>query len=220
MIGSSLRIPGLLALVLAVSGSLSACGGGSTTAAPSATPSGPASAASAAATPSTPVSPAGPATPAPLPSTTGSAVSPTGTAKGPAPASAAVRPVSAGDCPSLALVRTTLGLQVGAPAATAGAPDVVVCSYPKGANPAAVVVRIQEDQTVAGFVAARTGFAKSGQRTVDVPGMFDGAYRSQLGSTTYGVTRTLVVLRGSTEVLVTAQASFDGLTRLTHTMLD
>ena len=79
---------------------------------------------------------------------------------------------------------------------------------------------MQDGQTKAGFAAAKAGFAKSGQKTVDVPDMFDGAYRSELGSATYGFTRTLVVLRGSTEVLVTAQATFDGLTKLTHTMLD
>lgn len=219
MISSSLRTTGLLALALAVSGGLAACGGGSTAAAPSATPSAsaPASAAppaqaSDAAVPGSaaPVTPAGPAatTPAsPAPST------PSAPPKGAVPA-------GAGDCPSLALVKATLGVDVGAPAANGDAAGVVVCSYPRGANPSAVIVRIQEDQTAAGFAAAKAGFAKSGQKTVDVPDMFDGAYRSQLGSTTYGVTRTLVVLRGSTEVLVTAPTSFDGLTKLTHTMLD
>lgn len=215
MISSSLRSTGPFVLALTVSGVLAGCGGASTAvSAPSAsTPAAsPAAAVSPVAEPSAPTSSV-------TPGATSAATTAGSGATSPSAHSAAAAP-SAGDCPSLALVRTTLGLAVGAPTANAGALDVVVCSYPKDGNPSAVIVRVQEGQTAAGFTAAKAGFAKSGQKAVDVPDMFDGAYRSELGTTAAGPTRTLVVLRGSTEVLVTARTSFDGLTRLTHTMLD
>ena len=211
MIGSSLRrSPVLLALAAtAAVAALTGCSGGSSTAAASSAPASTAS-------------PAG--TSAPATAGTGAGAGSGGGTTAPAATPSAAQPAGApadpGDCPSVALVRTTLGLAVGKPAANSSAADVVVCSYPKDGNPSAVIVRMQDGQTKAGFAAAKAGFAKSGQKTVDVPDMFDGAYRSELGSATYGFTRTLVVLRGSTEVLVTAQATFDGLTKLTHTMLD
>jgi hypothetical protein len=103
------------------------------------------------------------------------------------------------------LVNATLGTAVKAPTTVAAGP-VVTCNYGKGGLPNLVIVRFQTGMNAASFAAARKQFDAHGEKTVAVKGFGPNAYSSTLGKGAYAV-NTLVVLKGSTELLVTGPAS-------------
>jgi hypothetical protein len=89
----------------------------------------------------------------------------------------------------------------------AGSPEA---RHPRGddvqAPVATVIVRFETAMTPASFAAARTQFDQNGEASTTVSGFGDAAYSSTLGSGQYANT-TLVVLKGSTGLLVTGPAS-------------
>ncbi|MES1249005.1 MAG: hypothetical protein ABUS54_15170 [Actinomycetota bacterium] len=97
-----------------------------------------------------------------------------------------------------ALIKSTLGLSVPKPKATQGA--ALVCTY------GTVIVRFQTGESKAAFTAARKQFDAHGEPTKTYGGLGVQAYSSVIGSGTYA-NSTVVALKGSTEVLVTAQTT-------------
>jgi hypothetical protein len=106
------------------------------------------------------------------------------------------------------LVGSSLGLTVGEATETTNS-VVTVCDYKiTTGGSGTVTVRFQTRADEAGFARGRKGFADSGQPVKDVPGFFDQAYSSTLGSGKIAV-YTLVARRGDTEILVTSHATID-----------
>jgi hypothetical protein len=114
-------------------------------------------------------------------------------------------------------VKSTLGIAVGKPRTQTVGP-ATTCSYPKGTLPSAVIVRFQTGMTAKTFAADRKQFEAHGEKTKTVTGIGSSAYSSTLGSGSFAV-NTLVVLKGSTEVLVTGPASLAKVTALMKKVL-
>jgi hypothetical protein len=106
-----------------------------------------------------------------------------------------------------ALVNSTLGVSMGEPEETVNS-VVTACRYASTSGSGSVTVRFQTNEDAAGFARARSGFDDSGQRTTDVPGFFDQAFSSTLGSGEFAI-NTIVARKGSVEILVTSHASLD-----------
>ncbi|HZU80985.1 MAG TPA: hypothetical protein VE991_13790 [Acidimicrobiales bacterium] len=102
-------------------------------------------------------------------------------------------------------VNSALGTTVGDPSSTVNGP-VTVCTYKSTSPVATVIVRFQTGMTQSSFTSDRSQFDQHGEPTQSVSGIGDAAYSSSIGSGQY-TNNTLVVLKGSTELLVTAPAS-------------
>jgi hypothetical protein len=83
---------------------------------------------------------------------------------------------------------------------------VTVCNYGSGSISDTVIIRYQTAMTQSTFNTGKAGFSSHGESTNDASGIGDAAYSSTIG-TGQAVINTLVVLKGSIEVLVTAPAS-------------
>jgi hypothetical protein len=102
-------------------------------------------------------------------------------------------------------VNTDLGTSVGPPSSEIQG-SVVVCTYKSSTAPQSAIVRIETGTDAAAFVASKAQFATQGQTTPDAPGLGDQAYTSTL--TAGGITNsTVVVLKGTTSILVTGSAT-------------
>jgi hypothetical protein len=144
------------------------------------------------------------------PSTTSqSAASSAGTSSTAAgsPAAAPAQSQVSCDLVPAALVNATLGTDLGAPSEETG-PSAVACQY-KGAKADAVEIRIATGETASAFQTERKTFDSSGQPTTTYTSFGDQAYTSTqkmpLGMPNVN---TLVVLKGSVEILVSSNASF------------
>ncbi len=102
-------------------------------------------------------------------------------------------------------VNHALGTSVGPPTSQVEGP-VTVCTYKSTTAPQSAIVRIETGTNAAAFTAGRAQFDKQGETTTAAPGLGDQAYTSTL--TAAGITNTtVVVLKGSTSVLVTGSAT-------------
>lgn len=104
------------------------------------------------------------------------------------------------------MVNSALGTDLADPVQNA-AGNTTVCQF-NGKKAGAVMIRVQTDDTAAGFAAERGTFDKTGQPTKAVAGFGDEAYTSTkhmpLGLPDMN---TLVARKGHVEILVTASAS-------------
>jgi hypothetical protein len=103
---------------------------------------------------------------------------------------------------SPSLIKSALGFAVPAPQATPNG-SVLVCTYGKLGQGKQVIVRFETGESAAAFAAARKQFDAHGEPTKTFAGLGVPAYSSVLGSGVY-LTSTVVALKGSTELLVTA----------------
>jgi hypothetical protein len=111
------------------------------------------------------------------------------------------------DLAPASLVNSTLGTNVGSPAAqTLG--DVVVCTYAPTSGIGTVILRVQNDRAPADFTTARGQSDAQGIKTTDLPGFEDKAYTSTISAASI-TTNTVVALKGTVEILVSSPASFD-----------
>jgi hypothetical protein len=119
---------------------------------------------------------------------------------------------------SPATVQATLGLAVNAPTPTVNG-IVTVCTYTgTGSAPSTVIVRFAGESTRASFDVAKAQFAGHQEPTTDVTGLGDAAYSSTLGAGSI-VQNTVVVLKGTTEMLVSAPAPLDQVEALARQVL-
>ena len=115
-------------------------------------------------------------------------------------------------------VQRTLGLAVGAPVSQVTGP-VTVCTYTgAGTAPSTVLVRFATGSTAGSFAAAKAAFAGHQEPTSDVAGLGKAAYSSTL-STGGLVQNTIVVLQGSTELLISAPAPLSQVETLARQVL-
>lgn len=112
-------------------------------------------------------------------------------------------------------VNASLGLNVASPSSQVNGP-VTVCTY--GGTPGPVIVRFETGESSSSFETAKQSFEQNGEATSDVSGLGDAAYSSTAGSGE-SETNTIVVLKGSVEVLVTAPVSLDDVSALARQML-
>ena len=83
---------------------------------------------------------------------------------------------------------------------------MTVCTYKSTTQPQSAIVRIETGTNAAAFAASKAQFATEGQTTTPAPGLGDQAYTSTL--TAGGITNTtVVVLKGTTSLLVTGSAT-------------
>jgi hypothetical protein len=103
-----------------------------------------------------------------------------------------------------ALVNSTLGLSVTDPEEQDNG-SVTVCTF-SGTH--TTIVRFDTGTDPASFATEKQGFAPQGMKTTDISGFGDEAYSAVLSAA--GITtNTVVVRRGSVDVLVTSSASID-----------
>lgn len=95
------------------------------------------------------------------------------------------------------LVKSALGLVVGAPVVTRNGP-VTVCQFETATG---LLVRFETNETASLFAFGRKSFTKQGKPTRTVNGIGAKAYTASIGNTT-----TIVVLQHTTELLIVAQA--------------
>lgn len=81
-----------------------------------------------------------------------------------------------------------------------------------------VIIRFQTGENASSFAARKQGFNQSGEPTTDVSGLGDAAYSSTQGSG-QTQTNTIVVLKGSVELLVTAPVILDDVSALARQIL-
>jgi hypothetical protein len=112
-------------------------------------------------------------------------------------------------------VNDALGFNVQSPSSQVNGP-VTVCTY--NGSPGSVIVRFQTGEDASTFAADKQRSQQNGELTTDVPGLADAAYSSQVGSGR-SQSNTLVVLKGSTELLITASATFDDINALARQIL-
>jgi hypothetical protein len=116
------------------------------------------------------------------------------------------------------MVQSALGLSVGSPTSQVNG-AVTVCTYSgTGSTPATVIVRFETGMTQAGFATAKAGFGQHGEPTTDVNGLGDAAYSSTLGAAQFQQ-NTIVVLKGSTELLISAPATLAQVEALANQIL-
>jgi len=99
-------------------------------------------------------------------------------------------------------VDAALGTRVGSPKVVTNG-SVSECTFADHGGPATTIVRVQTGVSPQAWTASRSQFDKHGEPTVTVTGLANRAYSSSLGSGRY-LYSTIVVLKGRTELLVTA----------------
>ena len=119
-------------------------------------------------------------------------------------ASAATKPPGCALVPP-SLVSTVYGASFGPPKAQTSGP-VQVCLFLATTPVISVLVRFETDESAAAFNAARKQFDARGEHTVTSPRFGQKAYTVLLGSGRVS-TGTVVVLKGSTELLVSGTGS-------------
>jgi len=129
-----------------------------------------------------------------------------GTATTKAAGGASTTAVSCGLAPA-AQVGAALGITVGDAASEVNGP-VTVCTYQQTGGAGQVIVRFQTGMTPASFSANESQFTANGETTTPVTGLGDQAYSSTIGGGGAAPeVNTIVVLKGSNEVLITGPAS-------------
>jgi len=115
------------------------------------------------------------------------------------------------DMAPTSLVKSQLGLDVGAPAATDNGGSVLVCTYPPAPGASkTVIVRIDTGSSAAQFKTTRDGYTPQNMQTTDFPGFGDEAYTNTISVSNLGITtNTLVARKGKVELLVSSSASFE-----------
>ena len=108
-------------------------------------------------------------------------------------------------------VKSALGLTVASPSVTRNGP-VTVCLF--ASNPP-LLVRFQTHETASMFAAGRKGFGQHGEPTKTVNGLGTQAYSSSIGSTS----NTIVVLKSTTELLITGNEPLTKLVALAKLIL-
>jgi hypothetical protein len=123
------------------------------------------------------------------------------------------------DIAPASLIQQTLGIQVGAPAATDNE-SVEMCNYPPApGSTGSVIVRWDTASSADQFKITRDGYATQNMQTADYPGFGDQAYTSTISA--IGITtNTLDVRKGSVEIQVSSSASFDQEKALLQKLLD
>jgi hypothetical protein len=107
-----------------------------------------------------------------------------------------------------ALVGARLGFTLTGPNIDRG-PAATICTYDNPSNQSqSATVQITTGATPAGFANGRRGFAGHGETVSDVAGLGDEAYSATL-SVANVTNTTLVVRKGSNEVLITTTAPAD-----------
>jgi hypothetical protein len=94
-------------------------------------------------------------------------------------------------------VKSALGITVGAPSVTKNA-TVTICEF---ATAAGLLVRFETSETPSLFAIGRNSFAKHGEPTKTVSGLGTQAYSSTFAG---GKSNTIVVLKNTTELLITS----------------
>ena len=128
--------------------------------------------------------------------TTSGATSPTTTA-----ATTAAAPSC--DLVSAEKVNAALGTTVGAPTSVVNG-SVTVCTYKQSIGE--VIVRFDTASSPSAFAAGKAGMTAHSEPVTAISGFGDEAYTSTIGTGTYA-TNTIVVRKGSTELLITGPAS-------------
>jgi len=96
---------------------------------------------------------------------------------------------------------------------------VTVCTYAgAGTSPSTVLIRFATGSTAASFAAGKAAFAGHQEPTTDVAGLGKAAYSSTLASGSL-MQNTVVVLRGSTELLISAPAPLSQVEALARQVL-
>lgn len=160
----------------------------------------------------------GGSTPAPkAPPTTNGGSSPTSTSSSGGATSTTTALAAAPSCSLVpaSQVNSALGVNVGDPTSAVNG-SVTTCTY--NGTPGQVIVRFETGETPATFQAGKAGFAHNGEPTTDVSGLGDAAYSSSVGSGQFQ-TNTIVVLKGSLELLVTAPVMQEDVNALARQIL-
>jgi hypothetical protein len=121
---------------------------------------------------------------------------------------------------SAAVVNGALGTSVGDPVQS-GEGTVIVCTYTDTKSNLPVTVRFQKESSSKTFKTGRDAMDASGQTTTDLADAGDEAYSSSFKAG--GIVpelNTVVVRKGSTEVLITAVAPIEKERDLANTLLD
>lgn len=107
-----------------------------------------------------------------------------------------------------ALIKQTLGLDVGAASPNDNG-SVLVCTYPPAPGASkTILVRFDTDSSADQFKTTRGGYATQNMQTADYPGFADEAYTNTISA--IGITtNTLVARKGKVELLISSSASFD-----------
>jgi hypothetical protein len=123
------------------------------------------------------------------------------------------------DMAPTALVKQTLGVDVGAVQANENG-SVLVCTYPPSPGATgSVIVRFDTASGADQFKSARDAYATQNMQTQDYPGFGDEAYTNTLSA--IGITtNTLVARKGSVEILISSPASFDQEKSLEQTLFN
>jgi len=101
------------------------------------------------------------------------------------------------------MVTATLGVAVANPDETDNG-SVTMCSYGGGTT----IVRFDTATNATSFAVEKQGFATQGMTTTDISGFGDEAYSSILSAG--GITtNTVVVRKGSVEVLISSKATIE-----------
>lgn len=115
---------------------------------------------------------------------------------------------------SVSEIKAVLGVAVAKPSVAGNGP-VTMCTY-SGAK--VLLVRLETGMSPADFSRARKGFEANGEPTKSFTGLQVPAYSSVLGSGPYAM-RTLAVLKGGTELLVTGPFPLSKLAELVTKVL-
>ncbi len=94
-------------------------------------------------------------------------------------------------------VKSAVGITVGSPSVTKNGP-VTVCEF---AGPPPLLVRFQTGETASMFAAGRKSFTQHREPTKTVSGLGTAAYSSSIAG---GKANTIIVLKNTTELLITA----------------
>jgi hypothetical protein len=120
-------------------------------------------------------------------------------------------------CPGASKVNAALGTTLSTPTRKVNG-AVTICTYSSGSNSQAALIRSETGMTAALRTASRSGFDQHGEPTMTVSGLGDSAFSSTIGSGSF-TENTIVVEKGSKELLVTAGASLEQVQALAAKLL-
>jgi hypothetical protein len=116
-----------------------------------------------------------------------------------------------------ATINAALGTSVTKPTVVKNGP-VTVCKFPQGAFTSKVLIRFQSNTTAKNFKYAISQMTAHGEPVAPLSGYGSKAYSSTIGSGAY-VDNTVIFLKGSNEVLVTAIAPLASIEQLATSIL-